>query len=143
MNPRAGDAPRTGLAQPAPASTGGHDPILIVEEDENVRAAMKDALAALDRRLVEAASAEEGYRLVYSVRAPLALVIASTSLPRMRAGRLAGWIRTLHPEVPFLFTGVERPRISARAAAAFPRDEFLTKPFEPAALASKVRAMLA
>jgi PAS domain S-box-containing protein len=133
-------------AKPADAARvvalGGHESILLVEDDAAVRDFTLLALRDLGYRVLAAKSGPEAIDLVEREQTPIQLLVSDVVMPEMSGPMLAEVLRGRFPELRVLFvSGYADDAIGQRgliqSAAAF-----LHKPFAPQALASKVREVL-
>jgi CheY-like chemotaxis protein len=137
--------PRTMLAEsedaPAQAGpvTGGSETILVVEDDEGVRAVVLDMLATLGYHVLAARNGEEALRLVESGE-HVDLLFTDVVMPGpLRSPELARIAQQVLPDLAVLFT------------SGYPRDaivhggrlddglELLSKPYRREELARKLR----
>ncbi len=130
---------------PAPAEIPAaqrSETILVVEDDEDVRANSIDSLRELGYRVIEAADAAEPLRIVASDGA-IRLLFTDVGLPGGQNGRqLADAARRDRPELKVLFTtGYARDAI-VHHGRLDPGVELIVKPYTYAALAEKIRAVL-
>jgi PAS domain S-box-containing protein len=133
-------------AEPAPpppaVETRGREKILLVEDDEEVRAVMARALRQQGYVVHEASDGRAGLDLLCRRAGPIDLVIADVVMPALGGRELAAQIARRFPALPVLL-------ISGYPGPAPGEDEgreaegaFIQKPVEPEDLARKVRAML-
>jgi CheY-like chemotaxis protein len=123
---------------PTPAATGQH--ILVVEDDDLVRAQAGRQLAALGYRVTEASHGREALDRLGQI-ADIDLVLTDVVMPGGMSGRqLADHARLLNPRLRILFTSgytedaiVKGGRLTA---------DFLAKPYRRAELARKVAEAL-
>ena len=133
-------APVSGSA-PAPAAAGG-ETVLLVEDEQSVRAVLGRVLREQGYRLLEAPHGTTALELAADTGTRIDLVVADVVMPEVGGRELAAGLATLRPGLPILFisgyTGhdvVERGLIE--------RDwPFLAKPVAPDALLRKVRELL-
>jgi CheY-like chemotaxis protein len=132
--------------EPAPAllapNTDGRA-ILVVEDEEEVRAYAVDCLAELGYRVLEAGTADEGLAIL-AAHPEIDLLFTDVVLPGDKSGReLADMARAQRPDLKVLFmTGYTRNAI-VHHGRLDPDVQLITKPFTSAALLGKVRAVLA
>lgn len=123
-----------------PAGTVG--PILVVDDDEDIRALVSRALRTAGFDVLEAASGEAALEVVE--RDAVSLVILDVGLPGIsgtdvvRALRASPQTATL-PVILLTGSGVEYPLVSGLDAGA---DDYLAKPVRLAELVARVRAHL-
>ena len=111
-------------------------PILVVEDDPNLREAVCDTLELAGQAVVSAPGGEEALRLL-EVQ-PVALVVSDVRMMPMDGISLLKEIRSRFPHLPVVlmtaFADVDRAVEAMRAGAC----DFLLKPFEPKALLEHV-----
>ncbi len=124
--PPAADSPR-----PARQHEG---PVLLVEDEPEVRKVIRLQLLALGYPVLEAGNGVEALALLENV-AEIAVLVTDTVMPGGLGGReLAARARALRPALPILFITGYASGSAAEAAAA--NTPVLHKPFDQAALAA-------
>ncbi len=141
--PRAGET--TPTAQPTPdlpAAPEGTETVLLVEDEEALRALARRVLQAAGYRVLEAGNGEEAVRVAREHTGPIDLLVTDLVMPRMGGRQLADALVEARPALHVLFT-------SGYTGEAIPRNgelglglAFLQKPFTPTGLARKVREVL-
>jgi CheY-like chemotaxis protein len=124
------------------AVEGGNETILIVEDENLVRALAVRVLKARGYRCYEARSAEEAIRLFEQDEIQFDLVITDVVMPGMSGGGLGEHLERLRPGVPVLFTSGFTDEDVIRRGLLENNRPFLQKPSTPQELARKVRAVL-
>jgi two-component system cell cycle sensor histidine kinase/response regulator CckA len=126
----------------SPSDLTGKGTILLVEDEEAVRAFAVRALSNRGYTVIEASDGAKALEVVREHSGPIDLVISDVVMPNMDGPALLREIRQLRPEVRIVF-------ISGYAEEAFrrtlERDEsftFLPKPFSLKQLASTVKEVL-
>ncbi len=126
-----------------PADLTGSARILLVEDEEAVRAFAGRALEARGYTVYQAASGQEALDLIAGLSEPVDLVISDVVMPGMDGPTLLRELRRRQPDLKIIF-------VSGYAEDAFerhlPKDEksfqFLPKPFSLKELATTVKATL-
>ncbi|ENO78065.1 PAS-domain containing protein [Thauera sp. 63] len=140
--------PETPPLKQAPVAAGHRDapaavltgPILLVEDEPEVRKVIRMQLTALGHAVLEAGDGVEALALLESVE-DIAVLISDTVMPGGLNGReLAQRARALRPALPILLvTGYARELPAGDdAAAGIP---VLRKPFDPPALAAALASL--
>jgi PAS domain S-box-containing protein len=113
--------------------------VLVVEDDEPVRALLRDVLASHGYRVLEASTGPAALELVAGHHGPLDLLITDVVMPGMSGTTLAEEIDRVRPGMPVLFlSGYDaEASLSGRHSA-----QFLAKPVRPDELLRKARDML-
>ncbi|MBI2528497.1 MAG: PAS domain S-box protein [Candidatus Rokubacteria bacterium] len=141
--PRAEDA----VAVPAsvehpPERPRGSETILLVEDDEDVRALTREALEAHGYTVLDARGPEEALALA-AAPGLLHLLVADVVMPRMSGRELAAAVGRTRPGLRVLYVSGYAPDAVERHGILDPGAAFLSKPFTPLALAQKVWEVLA
>jgi PAS domain S-box-containing protein len=131
-------APVEGERRPgdvAPSGTAFGARILIVDDDDDVRAFLGESLEGLGCTVVSAASGAQGLEVLREVRPALALL--DYAMPGMNGAELARSARQIYPDLPIVFvTGyAESEQLEAALGGDVP---ILRKPFTLAELAAAV-----
>ncbi|MGF7147316.1 signal transduction histidine kinase [Sphingomonas zeicaulis] len=138
---RAADAP-TELAGTMIQRSSGTETVLVVEDDDNVRAYTVDVLRELGYRVIEAHDGEAAMRLLDRQDQNVHLLLTDVVMPKMSGAELAEAARHRQPELRVLYTsGYTRDAIMRDGRLA-PGVDLLAKPFTFAALAERVRDLL-
>ena len=131
--------PVDGPAVAASAPTGGRETILLVEDEDAVRAIVSAVLRRLGYQVIEASSPLRACEIFDEHGADIDLLLTDVVMPEMNGPSLAQRLVALRPGLRILF-------ISGYADVSFdavgPNVGFLTKPFEASALAATVREVL-
>jgi two-component system cell cycle sensor histidine kinase/response regulator CckA len=140
--PQPEEAPAEGDRPPPPSDLTGSANILLVEDEEAVRAFAGRALSARGYKVYEAASGPEALDLMKDMRDPVDLVISDVVMPGMDGPTLMRELRRRQPDLKIIF-------ISGYAEDAFERSlsegesfQFLPKPFSLKELATTVKETL-
>ena len=111
-------------------------PVLVVEDDANLREAVCDTLELAGQSVISASGGDEALKLLES-RA-VALVVSDVRMMPMDGIRLLKEIRSRYPHLPVVlmtaYADVDRAVEAMRSGAC----DFLLKPFEPKALLEHV-----
>ena len=124
------------------AVEGGSETILIVEDEDLVRALAVRVLKAEGYRCYAAGSAEEAIRLLEEDQVAIDLVITDVVMPGMSGGGLGERVERLRPGLPILFTSAFTDEDVIRRGLLEKDRPFLQKPSSPQELARKVRSVL-
>lgn len=119
---------------------GGNETILLVEDQTEVRNLAARILQQQGYHLLVAAHPEEA--LVLSEQTPIDLLITDVILPQMNGRDLADRLIQAHPEMKALYISGYTDKAMAQHGVLETGTNFLQKPFSPAALSRKVRAVL-
>ena len=136
----AADAEEEPRGAPGAPDTGATATVLVIDDDDDVRAFLADSLEAIGYRVVTAADGAEG--LDKLGRADPSLILLDYAMPVMHGADVARAVRAEHPDMPIVFvTGyAETSQLEAALGAGCP---ILKKPFSVAQLAATVEQHLA
>jgi hypothetical protein len=125
-----------------PEVEGGSEAVLIVEDEDLVRAFVVRALRSHGYRCHEARDAGEALRLLEQEQARIDLVITDVVMPGMSGGGLGDRLALLRPGLPVLYTSAFVDEDVIRRGLLEQGRPFLQKPCTPGDLARKVREVL-
>ena len=127
---------------------GAHDlsasgeTILVVEDDEAVRAYSVEILQELGYRALEAADGHAALRLIEGDGPAIDLLFTDVVMPGMSGKELSERMRALKPDIKILYTSGYTRDGFLRDGKLDPDVALLPKPFTPQHLASRLRAIL-
>ena len=126
-----------------PSDLTGSARILLVEDEEAVRAFAGRALTARGYTVYEAASGPEALDLMSGIREPIDLVISDVVMPGMDGPTLMRELRRRQPELKIIFvSGYAEDAFERHLAPDEKNFQFLPKPFSLKELATTVKATL-
>jgi hypothetical protein len=126
---------------PAPLA-GGTETVLIVEDEDLVRALGVRALRTFGYSCHGARDATEALRLLNDPDAGVDLVVTDVVMPGMSGGALGSQVAHLRPGMPVLYTSAFSDEDVIRRGMLGEGRPFLQKPFTPTELARMVREAL-
>jgi PAS domain S-box-containing protein len=126
----------------APEPAGGHETVLLVEDEEGVRRAVHSTLERRGYHVLVAASGPEALEIARSHHGPIDLLISDVVMPQMNGRELAKRLVAERPQMAVIFiSGYPGDTLQSKGALAA-EAVFLPKPFTPLALSTKVREIL-
>src|SRR5690606_10442732 len=135
-------APKPGAAKTLAADLTGRGTILLVEDEEAVRAFGARALASRGYTVLEAGSGTEAMAIVDGLDQPVDLVVSDVVMPEMDGPTLLRALRERFPSLKIIF-------VSGYAEDAFKKNlpegeqfTFLPKPFSLKQLVEAVKTQL-
>ncbi len=140
--PAAPRQPRAEKAAVRPALPRGDETILLVEDDESVRAFSSHVLKQCGYAVLEAVDGTEALRAVAAANRPIDLLVTDVVLPGLGGRLVAERFAQLHPGARILYLSGYTDDAVIRHGIEHERVHFLQKPFTPSALAAKVRDAL-
>jgi CheY-like chemotaxis protein len=119
----------------------GHETVLLVDDNAQVRNSAKRVLTECGYRVLEAINGTEALRMFEMNQGEIDLLVADIVMPGMNGRELARQVRTQRPDIALLFT------TGYHQAPEFEQGEaesvmVIRKPFNRYALACKVRQAL-
>jgi PAS domain S-box-containing protein len=121
-------------------SDRGSETILLVEDEEEVRAVLYQILVGKGYRVLQAGSGEEALVISRLHRGPVQLLLTDVTMPEMKGPELAQRLRAERPSTRVVFMSGYNDEQLSDGGPDFP--VFLQKPFSPQLLGETVRSTL-
>jgi len=122
-----------------PMAERGTETILLVEDDDQVRALLRAVLRRLGYTVIETPNAGEALLVCEQEKQDIDLMITDVVMPRMTGPQLAERVATLRPKMKTLFMSGYTDNDAVREAVSRGDIAFLPKPITPDTIARKVR----
>ncbi|HKT61323.1 MAG TPA: response regulator [Gemmatimonadales bacterium] len=116
--------------------------ILVVDDQEGVRALLRRELTERGHTVVEAGDGAEALHLVRRRNGAVDLILCDVVMPQMNGTELATRIGVEFPDVPVILMSAFTPAGVARVGVSETLVPVLQKPFEPTQLAELVQLAL-
>jgi nitrogen-specific signal transduction histidine kinase/CheY-like chemotaxis protein len=129
-------------APAAPVADGNSETLLLVEDEDAVRAMAREALLLSGYRVLEARDGREALRLSAEWPHPIGLTVTDVVMPQMSGRDLAERLRLQRPAMKVLYVSGYTDDAVVCHGVPGPGRAFLQKPFTPSVLAAKVREVL-
>jgi CheY-like chemotaxis protein len=123
-------------------SPRGAETVLVVEDEDSVRALTRHVLRQAGYAVLEAADGDEALRVAAGHAGPIHLVVSDVVMPGPAGREVAEQLAGRHPGLRVLFVSGYTDDAVVRHGVLHERVNFLQKPFTPAGLARKVREVL-
>ena len=116
--------------------------LLLVDDDERVRAFVRVVLRKRGYRVLEATNGEEALRSAERVHSRIDMILTDVVMPGMHGRTLADKMTILHPETKVLFMSGYTDSQVLRQNPSGPQIPLIQKPFTPEELLRRVREVL-
>jgi two-component system, cell cycle sensor histidine kinase and response regulator CckA len=117
--------------------------ILVVEDEEMVRNVIKKILSRAGYKVLDVPDAAEALRIGENDRYKVDLLLTDVTMPNVSGPELAKRLAQSKPEMKIIYmSGYTQNAIVHHHGALDPEIHFIEKPFSPAKLLEKVRAVL-
>jgi signal transduction histidine kinase len=121
---------------------GGHETILVVEDNEAVRSTAVELLREEGYQVLTAANGDQAMQMLLE-GATVDLIFTDVVMPGLiKSSDLAAWAKVQNPPVTVLFTSGHTRDIISRNHQLSPDTFLLTKPYGPQALTQMIRTVL-
>jgi signal transduction histidine kinase len=121
---------------------GGHERILVVEDNEAVRTSTVELLREEGYQVLTAANADIAMQMLLEGVA-VDLIFTDVVMPGLiKSSDLAAWAKVQNPPLAVLFTSGHTRDIISRNHQLSPDTHLLSKPYSPRALTQMIRAVL-
>ena len=121
----------------------GTGTVLMVEDDDQVRALAAASLTARGYRVFSAQNGEEALKVAADLPVPLDILITDVIMPKMGGPELVGKLSPARPDMLVLYISGYTEHAIVPTGTVPAGIQLLPKPFTPNMLAQKVSEMLA
>jgi CheY-like chemotaxis protein len=140
--PRVDAEARVTVATTTPATLHGVETVLLVEDDEQVRAVTRSILKRQGYDVIEARDADEAIGFCERYAGTIHLLLTDVVMPKMSGPELAKRLAVARPEMLVLCMSGYTDDSIIRHGVVEARFAFLQKPITPEKLSRKVREVL-
>jgi two-component system, cell cycle sensor histidine kinase and response regulator CckA len=127
------------LNKPAVQNYGGNELILLVEDEEGVRAVVSRGLRDLGYQVLEARHGEDAIALLEEQQDPVRLVVTDMVMPEMGGAELIRTLRVQYPDLKVLVISAYSREMVEAKGVLLPGASYLHKPFNVSTLAKTIR----
>jgi len=127
---------------PRRSEARGDETILVIEDDDNLRRAVRRILSSAGFVPLLAADGEEAVRIANDHEGPIHLVLSDVVMPGMSGPEAVHRIAQARPDAAVVLTSGYSDDAVARHGGRDPRWHYLAKPFSGAELRQRVRDVL-
>jgi two-component system cell cycle sensor histidine kinase/response regulator CckA len=125
-----------------PAARTGHETILLVEDNEQVRSLVFTMLKRMGYTVLAASNGRQALSVADSHEGPLHLLLTDVVMPEMNGKELFAKTARKHPDLKVLYTSGYTDQVIAHRGVLNRGVAFIQKPFTVDSLAAKVREVL-
>jgi two-component system cell cycle sensor histidine kinase/response regulator CckA len=122
--------------------SGGHETILIVEDEDVVRKLAARILKRQGFKVLEAPDGGKALMLYEAYEEPIHLLLTDVVMPGMSGRKLADRLKAIHPEIKVLYMSGYTDNAIFHHGILEPGTNFIQKPFTVETLPRKVREVL-
>jgi CheY-like chemotaxis protein len=122
--------------------TPGRETILLVEDEDDVRALAREVMERQGYRVLEASDGLQALRRYQSEGDRIDLVLSDVVMPRMSGRELVDRVRAIRPDMRVLYMSGYTEDAIVRHGVRDASTVLLGKPFAPADLLAKIREVL-
>jgi signal transduction histidine kinase len=120
----------------------GTELVLLVEDEDQVRAILREILEGHGYRVLTASNGEEALSISLDLQHDIKLMITDVVMPQMSGSDLATRVQAIRPNLPVLFMSGYTDDAIVRHGLLDEKLNFIQKPFDSAGVARKVREVL-
>jgi CheY-like chemotaxis protein len=129
-------------AKPAPGATGGRETILVVDDEETVRAAVRRILQKYGYEVLTATGGAEALAILEREGARVALLLTDMVMPAMSGRELVERAAVLHPELRIVVMSGHTEDAALRQGQLPTEHAFIPKPFTLSDLTTTIRRVI-
>ena len=120
----------------------GHETVLVVEDEDQVRTILTQILEGQGYQVVSASNGEQALSISQDLEVDISLMITDVVMPQMSGRELAEHVSRVRPDLPVLFMSGYTDDAIVRHGLLDEKLNFIQKPFDSASMARKVREVL-
>ena len=123
-------------------TTEGNETILLVEDNDGMRAMLRTVLEKHGYRVLDAPNGRDALSLCDTVKERIDLVLTDVVMPHMSGREFAARLEAVRPGLTVLYMSGYTDGAIVRHGALEPGIAFLQKPIAPQTLMQKIRELL-
>ena len=129
-------------SKPSATPPAGNETVLLVEDDDGLRAFIRSTLEEYGYTVLEASHGKEALAFARAFARPIDLLLSDVVMPEMGGRALAEQLAALRPEARLIFMSGYTNDIIMRHGIMEAEVEFIQKPYTIVALLTKIRDVL-
>jgi len=123
-------------------SLRGEETVLIVEDEEDVRALIHETLRLYGYHVLEAPQGDSALVICNNYKGKISLIITDVVMPKMSGKELVDRLQPDHPGMKVLYMSGYTDNAIVHKGLLEPDTQFIQKPFTPLSLLRKIRQVL-
>ncbi|MEU4690499.1 PAS domain S-box protein [Actinoplanes sp. NPDC023714] len=132
----------TGPATTATIDEPGHETILMVEDEDDLRVITSRILTRAGYRVLAASGGDQALHLAQTHPAPIDLLLTDVIMPKMTGNEVAARVRAIRPDIPVLYmSGYAEPVLTENGTLP-DGVTIVEKPFTSQELLGRIRSFL-
>lgn len=140
--PMTGNAPAPGLSKQAPKPRGGTETILVAEDDDEVRALIRDVLKGSGYQVIEAVDGQDALAVLSREQRKIHLLLLDVIMPKKNGKEVFETVRATHPGIKAIFMSGYTADIIDKKGIVAENLNFISKPVAPLELLGVIRDVL-
>jgi two-component system, cell cycle sensor histidine kinase and response regulator CckA len=120
----------------------GNETVLLVEDDEIIRALVRSVLEQSGYTVLEVADSHKAFEVYEKFKRKIDVIITDLVMPNLSGFRVAELLQILDPAVKVLYMSGYSEKVLTYQNIKVAKDNFLQKPFTINALTTKLRQLL-
>jgi len=122
--------------------TDGSETVLLAEDQFSIRKVIRELLESKGYTVLEASDGHHAIKIAERYPGRIDALVTDVVMPQLRGTEIANVVSKLHPRVVVVFMSGYSEEMLVEKGLLSPNETLIQKPFDPEALAIKVRELL-